>query len=129
VSPVPSQPSPLPAAATATPISNAPKITTGPLGIYQDFEISDLALELAVRHAWAKQHIPHYYLSVELDLSKLLKLRDSLNAGAGKEDVRLSVLDFFVKASALAMKKIPDANGAWMDTFVRRYHQVFIQSC
>lgn len=51
--------------------------------------------------------VPHYYLSVELDLTALLALREQLNSsirsGKGKE---ISVLDFFVKASALAMKQV-----------------------
>lgn len=105
------------------------RVSTGGVpGVYQDFELSDLALAVASRQVWAKQNVPHYYLSVELNLTKLLQLRDDLNkAGAGESDAaRVSVLDFFVKASALAMKKVPDVNGAWMDTFVRRYSQVDI---
>jgi pyruvate dehydrogenase E2 component (dihydrolipoamide acetyltransferase) len=96
--------------------------------VYQDFELSDLALAVASRQVWAKQNVPHYYLSVDLNLSRVIQLREDLNkAAAGDtEAVRVSVLDFFVKASALAMKKVPDVNGAWNDTFVRRYSQVDI---
>lgn len=109
--------------------TSAPRVSTGGVpGVYQDFELSDLALAVASRQVWAKQNVPHYYLSVELNLSKVLQLREDLNkAAAGDADAaRVSVLDFFVKASALAMKKVPDVNGAWNDTFVRRYSQVDI---
>lgn len=98
---------------------------TGVPGVYQDFELSDLGLAIAMRQTQSKQFIPHYYLSVEINLQNLLKLRASLNS-ADEKGVKLSVLDFFIKASALAMKTVPDVNGSWMDTFIRRYSQVDI---
>eukprot|EP00596_Hydrurales_sp_CCMP1899_P003906 CAMPEP_0119033990 /NCGR_PEP_ID=MMETSP1177-20130426/1057_1 /TAXON_ID=2985 /ORGANISM="Ochromonas sp, Strain CCMP1899" /LENGTH=447 /DNA_ID=CAMNT_0006991157 /DNA_START=280 /DNA_END=1620 /DNA_ORIENTATION=+ len=109
--------------------SRAPLVSAVP-GVYQDFELSNLALSVANRHTAAKQQVPHYYLSVELNLTKLLALREELNASTAsskKGPVEgLSVLDFIVKASALAVNQVPDVNGAWMDTFVRRYDQVDI---
>jgi pyruvate dehydrogenase E2 component (dihydrolipoamide acetyltransferase) len=103
------------------------------LGVYRDFELSDMARAVAQRQTVAKQAVPHYYLSVEINLKNLLALRGALNkanggGSGGKKSTAtdLSVLDFVVKASALASKQIPDVNGAWMDTFVRRYEQVDI---
>lgn len=110
----------------------------GAAGVYSDFGLSEQALSLAALQTRTKLTVPHYYLSVELNLSKLMKLRAELNghsaagssSGSGKGAVvgggGLTVLDFLVKASALAMKQVPDVNGAWMDTFVRRYDQVDI---
>ena len=121
------------AAAAAAPAGRAaaPVAAGGVPGVFQDFELSDLARAVADRQTAAKQSVPHYYLSVELNLGKLLKLREELNAaaapakgGKGAADGGLSVLDFMVKASALAMKQVPDVNAAWMDSFVRRYDQV-----
>lgn len=91
-------------------------------GVFQDFELSDDARDVAARLTLAKQQIPHYYLSVEINLDKLLKVRQDLNGSKGQ----LSVLDFFTKAAALAMKQVPDVNASWRDTFVRRYEQVDI---
>lgn len=96
---------------------------TGVPGVYQDFEQSEQALAIALRQTQAKQFIPHYYLSIEINLEKLMKVRASLNQIDDK-GTKLSVIDFFVKASALAMKTVPDCNGSWMDTFIRRYSQV-----
>lgn len=100
-------------------------------GVYSDFQLSELAQSLAARQTHAKQVVPHYYLSVELNLAQLLKLRATFNAQAaaaakGKKGAvaELSVQDFLVKAAALAMQQVPDVNGSWMDTFVRRYEQV-----
>jgi pyruvate dehydrogenase E2 component (dihydrolipoamide acetyltransferase) len=74
-------------------------------GIYSDFELSDIARAVAARHTASMQQVPHYYLSVELNLSKLLELRESLNDSKSK-GADLSVLDFFVKASALAVAQV-----------------------
>jgi pyruvate dehydrogenase E2 component (dihydrolipoamide acetyltransferase) len=94
--------------------------------VYTDFQLSDLAQTLAARQTHAKQVVPHYYLSVDLNLAELLKARAAFNAqaAASKKKIELSVQDFLVKAAALAMHQVPDVNGSWMDTFVRRYEQV-----
>ncbi len=68
-------------AATATiPMlaSTAPLVSAGG---YSDFELSDLSRALAARLAATKLEVPHYYLSVELDLTNLLRLRAELNGG------------------------------------------------
>jgi pyruvate dehydrogenase E2 component (dihydrolipoamide acetyltransferase) len=116
------------APAAAKPTATAPSSSTTIAGVYSDFELSETAQALAARQTHAKQVVPHYYLSVDLNLSELLKVRASFNAQAAaakkKGGVELSVQDFLVKAAALAMQQVPDVNGSWMDTFVRRYEQV-----
>lgn len=114
---------------SATPVSDSPaKVEVG--DIYSDFILSETAQILAAQQTYAKQAVPHYYLSVELNLAQLLKVRGDFNkqmsAGKKSDDkiAGLSVQDFMIKAAALAMKQVPDVNGAWMDTFVRRYDQV-----
>lgn len=91
--------------------------------VYSDFELSDLSKALAARMTLSKQLVPHYYLSVELNLSKLLEFRSSISTS---DDKNVSVLDLLVKAAGLAVKQVPDVNGQWMDTFIRRYDQVDI---
>ena len=92
--------------------------------IYQDFELSDMSKTLANRFVSAKQNIPHYYLSVDLNLSKLLELRTQMLTSNSK--INISVLDMLIKAVGVATKQVPDINGSWMNTFVRRYDQVDI---
>jgi pyruvate dehydrogenase E2 component (dihydrolipoamide acetyltransferase) len=115
---------------SAAPASTAAPSSSNVSGVYSDFQLSELAQSLAARQTRAKQVVPHYYLSVELNLAELLKMRASFNATAAKSkkgaSAELSVQDFLVKASAMAMQQVPDVNGAWMDTFVRRYDQVDI---
>ena len=65
---------------------------------------------MAQRLTQSKQSIPHYYLSVDLDLTRLLKLRGELNASSGKSAEGLSVLDLLVKAVAHAVSTVPDVN-------------------
>lgn len=126
------------AAAQAAPAPAAAKTSTAApsssvAGVYTDFQLSDLAQALAARQTHAKQVVPHYYLSVDLNLAELLKVRAAFNAqmAAAKKKgaVELSVQDFMVKAAALAMQQVPDVNGSWMDTFVRRYEQVRVFFC
>ena len=92
--------------------------------IYQDFELSDMSKALANRFVSAKQNVPHYYLSVDLNLSKLLELRTQMLTSDSKSNI--SVLDMLIKAVGVATKQVPDINGSWMNTFVRRYDQVDI---
>lgn len=92
--------------------------------IYQDFELSDLSQALANRFTSAKQNVPHYYLSVDLNLSKLLDLRAQMLTSDPKNSI--SVLDMLIKAVGIATKQVPDINGSWMNTFIRRYDQVDI---
>jgi pyruvate dehydrogenase E2 component (dihydrolipoamide acetyltransferase) len=57
---------------------------------------------------------PHYYVNSSVSVSKLLKLRQALNASSGGT-YKLSVNDFLIKAIALAALKVPAANSAWLD--------------
>ncbi|KAF9383890.1 pyruvate dehydrogenase complex dihydrolipoamide acetyltransferase component (E2) [Podila verticillata] len=69
----------------------------------------------------SKQTIPHYYVTVELEMDKVLKLREVLNKSS-EDKYKLSVNDFIVKASALALKAVPEANSSWMNDSIRQYH-------
>lgn len=91
---------------------------------YEDRPISNVRNVIAKRLLQSKQTIPHYYLTVDLNLDKILALRKKLNDELEKEQVKLTINDFIIKATALASKKIPEANSAWMDTFIRQYNAV-----
>lgn len=94
------------------PLPQANKQTPPIAGVFADFLLSEVAQTAAARHTLAKQHVPHYYLSVELNLSNLLKLREQFNkqfaAKRGDESASagLSVQDFLIKAAALSMKQV-----------------------
>jgi pyruvate dehydrogenase E2 component (dihydrolipoamide acetyltransferase) len=77
---------------------------------------------IAKRLTEAKQTIPHFYLTVECELDALLKIRADLNSRGA--DYKLSVNDFIIRASALALKKVPEANASWSDDGILLWHQV-----
>merc|ERR1711988_1345438 len=83
---------------------------------YVDYPISDQAREIAARLTKSKQEVPHYYLSVEIELDSLLALRKELNAAVGDDSVTLN--DLLVKAAALAMKATPGVNASWLGSSV-----------
>merc|ERR1719391_1489295 len=91
-------------------------------GVYSDAEASGIRKVIAKRLQQSKHEIPHYYLTVECRMDKIMALRKEINTTYEKEGVKLSVNDFVIKAVALACKRVPDCNSAWMDTFIRTFH-------
>eukprot|EP00903_Cladosiphon_okamuranus_P017034 g15699.t1 len=107
------------AAAAAT--AAAPAVgRPSPAGDYVDYPLSEQALAIAQNLTVSKQTVPHYYLTIDLKLEKLLAVRETLNEGL-PEDEKLSLNDMLLKAAAIASEKVPDVNASWMDTFVRQY--------
>ena len=88
-----------------------------------DLEASNVRKVIAKRLQQSKHQVPHFYLTVECNMDKILKLRQDINTNFDK-DVKLSVNDFIIKAAALSCKKIPACNSAWMDTFIRQHNTV-----
>jgi pyruvate dehydrogenase E2 component (dihydrolipoamide acetyltransferase) len=75
---------------------------------------------IAQRLTASVQTIPHFYLTIDCDIGKLLDAREEINAAApkdkdGKPAYKLSVNDFVIKALALALQRVPDANVSWTD--------------
>ncbi|XP_027703139.1 dihydrolipoyllysine-residue acetyltransferase component of pyruvate dehydrogenase complex, mitochondrial [Vombatus ursinus] len=113
-------PAPPPIAAMPTP---APGVAAVPTGVFTDIPISNIRRVIAQRLMQSKQTIPHYYLSIDVNMGEALEVRKELNmtlAGNSK----ISVNDFIIKASALACLKVPEANSSWMDTVIRQNHVV-----
>ncbi|WP_135505076.1 pyruvate dehydrogenase complex dihydrolipoamide acetyltransferase [Roseovarius aestuariivivens] len=88
------------------------------LKMYQNREFEEVKLDgmrktIAARLTEAKQTIPHFYLRRDIKLDALLKFRSQLNKQLEARGVKLSVNDFIIKASALALQAVPDANAVW----------------
>jgi len=86
---------------------------------------------IARRLTQAKQTIPHFYLSIDCTLDNLLALRERLNASApkdkeGKPAFKVSVNDFVIKALAMALMKVPDANASWTESAMLKHKQADI---
>lgn len=92
---------------------------------YTDIPLTGMRKTIAARLAESKQTSPHYYLTVSINMDKTMKLREALNARADGR-YKLSVNDFIVKATAQALKEVPEANSAWYGEFIRQNHNADI---
>jgi pyruvate dehydrogenase E2 component (dihydrolipoyllysine-residue acetyltransferase) len=88
-------------------------------------ELSRMQAAIARRLLEAKQTIPHFYVSNEVDVTELLALRETLNAAAGN-GARVSVNDLIVKACALALEGFPEVNSSLSGTTLTRHRQINI---
>ncbi|KAI9357541.1 pyruvate dehydrogenase complex dihydrolipoamide acetyltransferase [Pilaira anomala] len=126
--PAASAPSPAAAAASAPapaqiPAAYAPQGVSG--AAYTDIPTTSMRKIIASRLTESKQSVPHYYVTVEINMDKTNKLREVLNKSAeGK--YKLSVNDFIIKASALSLKQVPEVNAAWQGDFIRQYNSADI---
>ncbi|KAF9685159.1 hypothetical protein SADUNF_Sadunf03G0025400 [Salix dunnii] len=103
------------------------KDTSAPALDYVDIPHSQIRKVTASRLLFSKQTIPHYYLTVDTCVDKLMGLRSQLNSlqesSGGK---RISVNDLVIKAAALALRKVPQCNSSWTDNYIRQYNNVNI---
>ena len=89
-------------------------------GSYEIVPHDGMRRTIAARLNASVQTIPHFYLTVDCDIGKLLQAREEINATApkdkdGKPTYKLSVNDFVIKALALALQRVPDANVSWTE--------------
>ncbi|HRN61347.1 MAG TPA: 2-oxo acid dehydrogenase subunit E2, partial [Luteimonas sp.] len=103
---------PVPAAAVAAAASPAGE------SAYREIPHSGMRRTIARRLSESKATIPHFYLSVDCRVDRLLALRGEFNASAPR---KVSINDFIVRAVALALREVPEANVAWTDTALRQF--------
>ncbi|MGA9948884.1 MAG: pyruvate dehydrogenase complex dihydrolipoamide acetyltransferase [Xanthobacteraceae bacterium] len=89
-------------------------------GSYEVVPHDGMRRTIAQRLTASVQTIPHFYLTVDCDIGKLLEAREEINALApkgadGKPAYKLSVNDFVIKSLALALQRVPDANVSWTE--------------
>ncbi|WP_209424256.1 pyruvate dehydrogenase complex dihydrolipoamide acetyltransferase [Pararhodobacter sp. SW119] len=80
---------------------------------YEEVKLDGMRKTVAARLTEAKQTIPHFYLRRSVQLDALMKFRARLNKQLEPRGVKLSVNDFIIKACALGLQKVPDANAVW----------------
>lgn len=98
---------------------------------YTDTPVSNMRKVIASRLTESKQQLPHYYVSIDVEMDKVLRLRQLFNEAAERQaggdaakakEAKLSVGDFITKAAAVALNQVPDVNAAWYGDFIRQYH-------
>lgn len=86
---------------------------------FEEIKLSNMRKTIAKRLTESKQTIPHFYLGVDIDLDNLLAARKELNGMS--DDYKISVNDFIIRACALALKKVPEANVQFGGDVMRHY--------
>jgi pyruvate dehydrogenase E2 component (dihydrolipoamide acetyltransferase) len=109
------------AAASATTAASSLGPATS-LPEYTDTPVSNMRRVIGSRLTQSKQELPHYYLTVEVNMDKVTKLREVFNKTLGEKDkaAKLSVNDFILKAVACALNDVPEANSAWLGEVIRQ---------
>ena len=110
-------------------LSDAQIFALYPEGSYELRPLDAMRRTIAERLTLAKQTIPHFYLTIDCAIDRLLEVRKAINARApldeeGKPAWKLSVNDFVLKAWALALAEVPEANATWATAGVMVHHQV-----
>ncbi len=80
---------------------------------YEEVNLDGMRKTIAARLTEAKQTVPHFYLRRDIELDALLAFRSKLNKSLAEKGTKLSVNDFIIKASALALQDVPDCNAVW----------------
>jgi pyruvate dehydrogenase E2 component (dihydrolipoamide acetyltransferase) len=132
-------PASAPAAAAAAPAASAPAAapaaapapaTAGAIpdfGIpHEDEKLSGMRKTIARRLTESMQQSPHIYLTVDIRLDALLKLRGELNASLEGRGVKLSVNDMLIKALAVALERVPSCNVSFGGDVMRKYSRADI---
>jgi pyruvate dehydrogenase E2 component (dihydrolipoamide acetyltransferase) len=90
---------------------------------YTEIPHDSMRKSIAKRLTTSKALIPHFYLTIDCNIDHLLEARARLNAAAPKGEgaYKLSVNDFVVKASAMALMRVPEVNASWTDTAMLRH--------
>jgi len=89
---------------------------------HEELPLDNMRRTIAARLTEAVQTIPHFHLTLDVELDKLLALRAEANAAA-PEGAKLSVNDFVIKALALALQRVPAANAVWAEDRILRFKQ------
>lgn len=109
----------------APPASAAALATPTVTSTHTDYPLSVTAQQTASLLAQSKSSVPHYYLTIDLNLSNLLSLRGRLNAS----NPSISLNDLLLKAIATTTKSVPSVNASWISQeFIRMYHDVHINT-
>ena len=104
-----SSPSPL----ASGPSPAASSRSHGPIQEERAVPVSNMRGAIARRLVESKTQLPHFYVEIEIDAAPLLAVREQLNTGLENQGVKLSVNDFILKASAEALRRVPQVNGSW----------------
>ncbi len=114
---------PAPAAVPAAPPQAVPAPAVPPAEA-EVVKLSRVQMLIARRLTESKQTIPHFYVSSEVDMTDALAMRQTFNASAGEDGVKVTVNDLIVKACALALEKFPEVNSTLKEDQLIEYKHI-----
>ena len=122
---------PAPQAAAPAPAARMPAapVNTAALGAHSAVPHSTMRKVIARRLSESKQNVPHFYVSMDIELDALLALRGQLNAASPKDGAgafKLSVNDMVIKAAAVTLRRLPKVNASWTEDATILYDDVDI---
>lgn len=95
-----------------------------PIAEYEDVPLTQIRKTVARRLAESLGPVPHFYLSIDVDMTRALKARQKVNALLAANGRKASINDFVIKAAAVALTHHPECNAWWQDGFIRRFNRV-----
>lgn len=93
---------------------------------YEDVPISQMRKAIAKRLVQSIGPIPTFYLTMDVDMGRVMEARKSINAMLEKDGLKISINDLLLKAVAAALRQHPNCNAQWHDGFIRRFNAVHV---
>lgn len=93
---------------------------------YEEVKVSQMRKTIARRLTESLSPVPHFFLTIEVDMGRVMAARKSVNAVIEKDGDKVSVNDFVLKATAAALAKHPWCNAAWHEDTIRKFEHVHI---
>ena len=109
-------------ASTSTAVTNTAVVVSGTEG-FHEVNVSQMRKTIAARLGESKFSAPHFYLTLEINMDKATVAREQMNTIS---DVKISMNDLVIKASAAALRNNPNINSSWLGTKIRYNHHIHI---
>jgi len=93
---------------------------------HEDITVSQMRKTIAKRLVQSIDPVPHFFLTIEVDMTRVMAARKRVNAFLEKSGRKVSVNDFVLKATASALRQHPEVNASWQGDVIRRYHVVHV---
>ncbi|HSG07390.1 MAG TPA: dihydrolipoamide acetyltransferase family protein [Longimicrobiales bacterium] len=93
---------------------------------YEDVQVSQMRKTIAKRLVQSIGPVPHFFLTIDVDMSRVIEARQSINAMLEKQGGKISINDIVLKAVAAALHRHPECNAQWHETYVRRFNSVHL---
>ncbi len=93
---------------------------------YEDVPLTQMRKTIARRLVESIGPVPHFFLTVDVDMTRALEARKRINAMLEAEGRKISINDLIIRATAAALRRHPDCNAHWMGDSVRRFNRVHI---